>query len=127
MPPIEVVLTDELDVRGRAVEHQAAPVVVYEQETRVRFEIVLDAEFDELLLGDPGLRDEMLNDPIVTELGKHLELRGPETPDPASAPGGTQQSLAGQDLQIAELTADRRELGASAEAVPGGEQPTTQG
>ncbi len=61
-------------VRVRAVEHEAAPVVVDQQEARVGLRVVLDAELDEHVVLDRDLGDEVLDDPVLAELGEDLEL-----------------------------------------------------
>lgn len=62
-------------MRGAPVHHEPAPVVVNQQEARVRLVVVLDAELDEHLVLDRHALDEELDDPVVAELREDLELR----------------------------------------------------
>ena len=66
-------LTMVLAFRARIDDH-AAPVVVGQQETRVRLLVVLHAKFDEQLGRDVDRLQQVLDDSIVTELRIDLEF-----------------------------------------------------
>src|ERR1700730_12960853 len=72
--PINFIFPDEADKILAAVHDQAPPVIVQQQKARVRLPIIPDAELDKRIRQRRQAMNEILNDPIVTELGKSLEL-----------------------------------------------------
>ena len=82
------------------VHHKTTPVVIQQQEERVGLRIVLNAEFDEARQSDRYLEpcDEILDDPIVAELGEYLELGVAEIP--RSCPRMMRKQLARQKFKF---------------------------
>lgn len=57
-----------------AVQYQPRPVVVDQEEARIRLLVPLHPELDEQLACDGDLLDEMLDDPVLSPLRENAEL-----------------------------------------------------
>src|SRR5258706_220828 len=96
--------------RGSAsnTRFQPAPVVVHQQEARIRLGVVVDAELDEAPLArrDRQPVDEELDEAVVAELREHAELGLLEI-EGGGLPDLVDEQPAGEDLRVGKLLRKR--------------------
>ena len=64
----------KMDKTINTFHHEAAPVVLHQQEATVGLGEILDAKFDEGAVRDREIGDQELDDAVLAPLREHLEL-----------------------------------------------------
>ena len=72
--PIDLILPDKIDVLRAPINYQAAPVSIHQQKASIALCVVLDTKLDEDFFRDRYVAEKMLQDAVLSPLGKHPKL-----------------------------------------------------